>query len=767
MGLIGLVGVHSAALAATFYVDANTGDDSRTAAQAQAAGTPWKTLTKATTDGSVAAGDTITVAAGTYDEALGELFPVSLLDGVAFHGAGAGTVVKSVDTTVFQYTGGALSSGSELVGFNLDSEAAVTGLYLSGLTGPSSPLITNNTFSSNLSRGVSLSQSTGAVGSFSGSVADNTFDAQDYGFTSFWAGAGDFTPHVDSNMFGASGTSLFLQRDEAGSGALVSPLVTNNTFSGTDGTAMSFRFSSVYGSSTFTPIVVGNDVEMVDGDGLYMGTVYVYADATAGVTVANNTFTGTSRGVEIYISSVSSEASLTGDYTVSGNTITGATSRPISISMSSMNDGGTVDLNFLVANNTITDSARTAISFSASSMSYLDGSLDVTVSGNTISGTQGSGIDVEISSLSQATLDLNVTVSGNTITDAQYDGIYLYGSSMSSLNSNNWEVSDNVVTGAGYYGLDIQLYNAEIGGARVSRNVLTGNGYAVYVDGAGALIDFGGGALSSIGHNDFSGSTSEFDFENGQLDTVVAHDNHWGSVVASEIDARIDDDEEDTGNNTGMVDFGTGLAAVGDRTATVTVTSSILTDAAPAGASPGDVIRYTAVASATADLGCAAPELTGTIPDTTTYVADSVTSDSSVSVPLVGDVHLGLGAIAPGAPVTMTWDVTVGEGVGCEEIAAIATLKCAPLSDIESAPATDIRVGVEEIANDGIDQDCSGADLVEDTDVAGDTDNGGGGDDTDITTTKAKCGCDDASSVGGAWLAGLAAVAMSRRRRNR
>ena len=50
VGVVGLLGVQGVALAATFYVDASAGDDSRTSADAQSAATPWKTLTHATAE---------------------------------------------------------------------------------------------------------------------------------------------------------------------------------------------------------------------------------------------------------------------------------------------------------------------------------------------------------------------------------------------------------------------------------------------------------------------------------------------------------------------------------------------------------------------------------------------------------------------------------------------------------------------------------------------------------------------------------------------
>lgn len=73
--LLALLLSASPAWAATYYVNASTGDDTRTAATAQNAATPWASVVRATGQytpgGSVqflaAAGDTIFVGAGTYD----------------------------------------------------------------------------------------------------------------------------------------------------------------------------------------------------------------------------------------------------------------------------------------------------------------------------------------------------------------------------------------------------------------------------------------------------------------------------------------------------------------------------------------------------------------------------------------------------------------------------------------------------------------------------------------------------------------------------
>ena len=51
---------------ATYYVDASTGNDSRTALEAQSASTPWRSIAPAAN--AARAGDTVMVAPGVYRE---------------------------------------------------------------------------------------------------------------------------------------------------------------------------------------------------------------------------------------------------------------------------------------------------------------------------------------------------------------------------------------------------------------------------------------------------------------------------------------------------------------------------------------------------------------------------------------------------------------------------------------------------------------------------------------------------------------------------
>lgn len=73
---LGFFAAPQAALAVTYFVNAASGNDSRTPAEAQNPATPWKTIKTAL--GSALAGDTVKVSPGTYKESV-----ESKVDGVA------------------------------------------------------------------------------------------------------------------------------------------------------------------------------------------------------------------------------------------------------------------------------------------------------------------------------------------------------------------------------------------------------------------------------------------------------------------------------------------------------------------------------------------------------------------------------------------------------------------------------------------------------------------------------------------------------------
>ncbi|MEM7345373.1 MAG: DUF1565 domain-containing protein, partial [Chloroflexota bacterium] len=119
---------HSPAFAAgtTYFVNATTGDDTRSTAQAQSSVTPWKTITHAVA--TVPAGvlgnpNIIQVAAGTHNAALGEAFPI-VIDTAYLRLSGAGR-----DNTIVDAGGGGhdifqiAADGIHIEGFAIQNSA--------------------------------------------------------------------------------------------------------------------------------------------------------------------------------------------------------------------------------------------------------------------------------------------------------------------------------------------------------------------------------------------------------------------------------------------------------------------------------------------------------------------------------------------------------------------------------------------------------------------------------------------------------------------
>jgi len=197
--------------AATYFVNAATGDDSRTSVEAQDSTTPWKTLTRAIrgtapdannpVNPDLSPGDTIFVAPGMYDTANGEEFPLTLVDGVRIIGSGPGatTIHAGDDDSVFR---------------NVYYEGDLTALG-------SGTLLTNTT--------ISAEPSSGFTTSFYGTRFRVGFTP----LVELAPGDQTMSPRIHNNEFiGAEEARTGIRIDGQGGGATFDGLLENNTFVG-------------------------------------------------------------------------------------------------------------------------------------------------------------------------------------------------------------------------------------------------------------------------------------------------------------------------------------------------------------------------------------------------------------------------------------------------------------------------------------------------------------------------------------------------------
>ncbi len=487
--------------AATFFVNAATGSDANSAAQAQNAATPWKTITRAIGEATLAPSDVISVAAGTYDQANGETFPLFLVDGVDLGGAGAGTTIirGPANTYVFENRGDTLGAGTRLAGFTLDK--ADDGnyyalLYLEPDDSPMTVLVENNTFSGNYSGaaytyGASLYVDSGTTIAFDATFRNNTIDDlyEGVGLFNQTSGSGSSVEltlegnTLTDNYYGLyNSVSYYMQGTH-------DVTVAGNTFSGHQYGIYEYQYPGYSGSATITNLYRNNTftdnashIELYD----YAYSMSYAVDITT--TVDNNTFSGGDYGVYFDYSEYNHWDDPAGFHlTVSNNTFTGM-SAPVEgymTSFSASTEGGpSLDLDVTIAGNTMTGAADGVyISMSSLSDGY-DADIDITVSNNTVTSPTSDGISLSFTELSADSLDdnmrLDVTLSGNTVTDAGDDGIYYETSYGSSLARHHVTVEGNTVTGVANDGISIYLYSAtSVSPTTTSRsenNVCTGNG---------------------------------------------------------------------------------------------------------------------------------------------------------------------------------------------------------------------------------------------------------------------------------------------------
>ncbi len=570
-------------------------------------------------------------------------------------GAGAGRFTPTIDNNTFT---------------DLDEAIILTALQ-GGAGQVFSPVITNNTFTG-CDYPVNYSMASSAEGTVGGLVAGNTFTGtgEDDVYVSFSPISGGsglvFNPTITGNdMQSGASTNVYagLYGYAYMGDATFAPTITDNQMDA------SYRNVYMYGYYTYmdgdytvAPTISGNTMTgaSYEGVSLYLTTLSVWSSAERNVispTITNNSITTSGGdGVYIYLSDWS-QGQLEGTATIAGNTISGANDG-VYWAMSYMYNGDGMDWSIAISNNTITSPSSAGISFSMESMSFTGtGVFNLTMEGNTISGAASDGMYVypAYSWYSDNQITETVLIRGNTVTGSAGDGIWLYFSDQTS-NTLDARITDNVLSNNGDDGLDLESNDLGSNGILVACNSITGNTDNGIEQGAGydPPADYGGGNLGSPGGNTLTGNGG-FDFSNQDTDPVMAENNWWGSTVAATIDGNISDDDEGA---FGAVDFEPFLSAAPVPTVSAQLSDTLAVDVAPPGASPGDLLQYTAQISVTSVCGDVDLTFTATVDPNTTVMPGSVTTTKG-TVQSENPPTVDIGYVEGSETVTVTWQVLI------------------------------------------------------------------------------------------------------------
>jgi len=689
--------------AATYHVNDDTGDDGRTPAQAQNPATPWKTISHAVGEPSLVPGDVIAVAGGTYDQALGETFPLMMVDGVAITGAGPAvtTVRGPAASALFLNANTPLASGTTVSGLRLTHDAANAanvGMSFTLASAAMAPEISGNSFEGLAANdhGIKITDSGTGARAFTGTIESNSFSdlwkAVQAQFD-FSGTPAELSPAIRGNSVTGSYRGVDFVVYDSFEGT-ASPVIADNQITGSTYGDLYLEYDIWNGhGATMTPLISGNTLS---GGGSYgialiIDSISLSSSSDVGTfspTILNNTIVNTgSDGIEIDYDIYETYGELVSDLTIAGNTITNPGGTGIEISGSSISDTASLDVNLTIANNTITNSSSYGLDFEISASDYLYGNMDVTISGNTISGSAYDGIEFswEVFS-SSGTFGISVTLRGNTVTGSGFDGMDISVSDQTSLTTSRVDLVDNIVDSSIRRGMEIYVvdFDSPTSYVQVACNTVTNStedGLYLWMDGAAPPPDFGGGDLASPGRNTFMNNAG-YDFYNRETVPVDAHSNWWGTTDGPTIDSHIWDNEEDP--SVGAVEFSGWLSSAPTVSVSATLVDALEIDLSPPGPSESDTFRYTATLEGTGDCGCASALFTVPIPDNGVFVPGSLTASRGILInddvsTLHPELIIGLGALAASETVTVTWDVVAVGGCG---FTSQATLSCTQLGDV-------------------------------------------------------------------------------------
>jgi len=304
-------------LATDFFVS-GTGSDAN---DGLSPGTPFRTITRAMqgNGGGLQPGDRIVVAAGTYDTAAGEVFPIAIADGITILGPGDGTAVVQGPGVASPLRGGGGRTDLFTVG-SLTNTTVVQGLTMEGGT------------ATGRSSGTALIEVLGAPDDLQ--VIDNVFLN---GLGALWH-LGTADKKAAGVLF--QGNTVSGSRDDAflwsttsvtgidgpaqpvGGGPVHTFVIDNNTFNGgiLDDAVEIKGFSGAF----FDVTVTGNTLDNILDDGLDFNLLVdsTGLSATGTFLVENNTIRNVVHsGIRFQVSGSQSSGLAQADLTIRNNTV--------------------------------------------------------------------------------------------------------------------------------------------------------------------------------------------------------------------------------------------------------------------------------------------------------------------------------------------------------------------------------------------------------------------------------------------------------------
>lgn len=432
----------------TYYVDASTPAGTGDGSLAN----PWTTISEAVA--VAASGDTVNVAAGTYNDALGESFPLEPATGTSIIGApGAQIIHHDHDrpVPVFQYE---------------DSGYGPT--LLSGFT--------VSAVSDAINIKPSHTSSSAAAPAASFEISNNHIDSIYGGGVDFYASYDDrATLNVHDNTFYVA--SVNARFNDTLMGSIV---ISNNTFTDSQGSAIDGYLD--FGSNTSVSLSVdisGNTITNPTGDGIEYNISVSESEVAgyASVNIEGNTISGGGTGIDFEFEVDSSSNEFAANVTITNNTV------------SDSNYTGIV--------------ATAAVEYTSNSIAY-----DLTLDSNTVTGSYY-GIYIYASNSDEATVNYEFNITNNTVTGSDYDGLYVSfweDYSESAFMSVDMTISGNTLESNGGDGLYFYFSDSSAGNqsgqewnVRLDNNTITDNGTSgIFLSLEGYLSESSTGAVDII-----------------------------------------------------------------------------------------------------------------------------------------------------------------------------------------------------------------------------------------------------------------------------